>query len=264
MPSSQRHRLRDKAEDFFLNPNLEVCLFSSNHIKAILFDLDGTLRHHLPTGGEVFVEHVKSMGLQISDEDRIRAEHWEHHYFANSPEIQADGKMFKADQKGFWANFTKRRLVALGIHAAQALELAPQASAHMEEFYKPEVHVPQDAYTLLKFLKEEGYILGMVSNREEPFREELIKLKLDSYFKFLLAGGEVNSYKPESAIFERALELAGTSAPETMYIGDNYFADIIGSHRAGLTPVLYDPGSLFPEADCAVIRSFADLPELLK
>lgn len=239
-------------------------MFSANHIKAILFDLDGTLRHHLPSGGDVFVEHVRSSGLQISEEDRIRAEHWEHHYFANSLEIQADGKMFKEDQKGFWVNFTKRRLVALGLQSAQAMKLAPQASAYMEEFYKPKVHVPQDAYTLLTFLKEEGYILGMVSNREEPFQEELIKLKLDSYFKFALAGGEVNSYKPDSVIFEHALELAGTSAHETMYIGDNYFADILGSQRAGLRPVLYNPGSLFPEADCAVIRSFADLPDLLK
>ena len=49
-----------------------------------------------------------------------------------------------------------------------------------------------------------------------------------------------------------------------MYIGDNYFADIVGSQRAGLVPVLYDPISLFPEADCAVIKSFAEIPALLK
>ncbi len=239
-------------------------MFSSNHIKAILFDLDGTLRHHLPFGGEVFVEHVRSMGLQISEEDKIRALHWEHFYFASSPEIWADNETYKDDRAGFWVNFARRHLVALGTYPTQAIELAPKVSAHMEEFYKPEVYVPQDAYSLLEFLKEEGYILGMVSNREEPYQEDLIKLKLDSYFKFSLAGGEVNSYKPDRVIFEHALELAGTSAPETMYIGDNYFADIVGSHRAGLMPVLYDPISLFPEAECAVIRAFADLPELLK
>jgi len=49
-----------------------------------------------------------------------------------------------------------------------------------------------------------------------------------------------------------------------MYVGDNYFADIIGSQRAGLMPVLYDPISLFPDADCVVIKSFAEIPELLK
>jgi len=239
-------------------------LFSSNHFKAILFDLDGTLRHHLPSGGEVFVEHVRSMGLQISEEDTIRAMHWEHFYFASSLEIQADRDTYKDDRPGFWINFSRRHLVALGTHPTQALELASKITTYMDEFYKPEVHVPQDAYTLLEFLKEAGYILGVVSNREKPFQEELIQLELDACFQFSLAGGEVNSYKPDGVIFERALELAGVSAQETIYVGDNYFADILGSRRAGLTPVLYDPTDLFPEAECAAIRSFADLPALLK
>jgi putative hydrolase of the HAD superfamily len=89
-------------------------------------------------------------------------------------------------------------------------------------------------------------------------------MKLDSYFKFILAGGEVNAFKPDKLIFDHALKLAGTSASETMYIGDNYFADVVGARRAGLIPVLYDPVNLFPETDCAIIKSFAEIPDLLK
>jgi putative hydrolase of the HAD superfamily len=133
----------------------------------------------------------------------------------------------------------------------------------MRQTYKPQVHVPEDARTLLQWLKESGYLLGMVSNRESPYQEEMQNMKLDCHFQFFLAGGEINSFKPDALIFERALELAGTSAQETMYIGDNYFADIVGSRRVGLTPVLYDPIRLFPKADCAVIKSFAELPKLL-
>jgi len=239
-------------------------LNSSKKIKAVLFDLDGTLRHHLPTGGEVFVEYLRSLGMDISAEDKVRAEHWEHLYFANSPEIQADNETFKNDLKAFWVNFTKRRLAVFGIDSMEVIELAPKVSDYMGEFYKPEVYVPEEVFTLLTSLKESGYVLGVVSNRDEPFLEELKNLKLDSYFYFTLAGGEVKSYKPDALIFERALEIAGTSAPETMYIGDNYFADVVGSRRAGLMPVLYDPITLFPDADCAVIKSFAELPQLLK
>ena len=235
-----------------------------NQIKAVLFDLDGTLFHHFPTSGEVFLGYVSSIGFQVSTEDNIRAEHWVHYYFAHSPEIQEDSKIFGDDLKGFWVNFLRRRLIASGLHPAKAAELAPQVAAYMSEAYKPETHVPEDARILLKFLKELGYILGMVSNRESPYQQEMQKLEMDSYFQFFLAGGEVNSFKPDALIFERALELAGTSAQETMYVGDNYFADILGSHRAGLKPVLYDPISLFPDAGCAIIKSFAELPELLK
>jgi putative hydrolase of the HAD superfamily len=160
-------------------------------------------------------------------------------------------------------NYAKRHLVALGIPQTQAIDLAPQVSAHMGENYKPETHVPQDAYPLLESLHSAGYILGVVSNRDDPYLDELKEIKMDGYFKFFLAGGEINHFKPDRQIFERGLELAGTSAAETMYVGDNYFADILGAQRAGLTPVLYDPVSLFPEADCAVIKSFAELPDLI-
>ena len=232
-------------------------------IKAILFDLDGTLRHHIPTGDEVFLDYLKSIGVKFSEEDRIRSAHWEHFYFAHSLEIQEDINTFKEDRKAFWINYSKRRMVALGLPETQALELAPAVSAHMDENYKPEVYIPEEVPFVLNKLKNDGYILGIVTNRDEPVHEELKTLNLYSYFNFALAGGEVGAFKPQPRIFEEALIRAGTSAAETMYIGDNYFADIVGSHRAGLIPVLYDPNRLFPDVECTVIRAFDELHELL-
>lgn len=236
----------------------------TKNIKAVLFDLDGTLRHHLPSGAEVFVEYLRSIKVHFSEEDQTRAARWEHFYFAHSLEIQADMETFKTNTKEFWVNYSKRRLVALGLSPHQAIELAPEVSAHMGTNYKPEVYVPEEAPLILTSLKEAGYILGVVSNRDEPFHEELKNLKLDAYFKFSLAGGEVKSFKPDTLIFQKGLELANAAAHEAVYIGDNYFADIVGARRAGLMPVLYDPNTLFPDADCTVIRTFTDLSDLLQ
>lgn len=238
-------------------------MLSPNGIKSILFDLDGTLRHHIPEGSDLFTDHAISLGLPIGDEDRLRAKRWEHYYFAYSPEIKADQEEFK-DQKAFWVNFAKRRLTALGCSLTQAAELAPQLSAHMRENYKPQVHVPPESRALLPVLKDAGFILGVVSNRDTTFNEELTQLDLAQYFHFTLAGGEVKSFKPDPGIFEEALRRAGTSAQETMYVGDNYFADVVGALRSGLRPVLYDPNGIFPEAECAVIQTFDQLPSLLK
>ena len=168
-------------------------MISPNKIKAVLFDLDGTLRHHLPSGGEVFVKYVRSLGANFSEEDRIRSDHWEHQYFASSPEVQADNQKFKDDLKAFWVNFAIRRLVALGLHATQANKLAPKISDYMDTSYKPEVHVPEDAHTLLAALHEAGYILGVVSNRDDPFQEELEKSKAEFLFPFCACGrgGEI-------------------------------------------------------------------------
>jgi len=56
-----------------------------DHIKAIFFDLDGTLRHNQPSGDQVFNDYLLELGLMISGEDMTRAQRWEHYYFANSP-----------------------------------------------------------------------------------------------------------------------------------------------------------------------------------
>jgi HAD superfamily hydrolase (TIGR01549 family) len=245
---------------------LEGNLFSSNQIRAVLFDLDGTLRFNLPSAGEVFMQHVHSLGVSTSQEERILNERWEYEYFASSLEVQEDYFKYKDDIKAFRLNFTKRRLQALGLPLEKVSELTPLVFEHMHASYKPQPYVPDEVFALLKHLQETGYTMGVVSNRDLSFQQELVDLQLDSYFQFTLAAGEVQSYKPEVRIFQRGLELAGTSAVETMYVGDNYYADVVGALRAGLRPVLYDPASLFPEAEaeCTVIRQYSEFYDLLK
>lgn len=238
---------------------------NSNHrIKAIFFDLDGTLRHSVPAGGDVFNDYVVTLGLRVKEEDRLRAARWEHLYWANSPDLRDDLLAHSPDTENFWIEYSRRRLVALGAAPSLAVELAPKASAHMGEVYKPESVIPEDVRRALPELKRAGYIMAVLSNRDKPFHEILVEHNLSDFFDFSLAGGDVDSYKPDPGLFEHALRRAGLRAREAVYVGDNYFADVIGSRRAGLTPVLYDPDGIFPEADCLTIRSFDDLASVVR
>jgi putative hydrolase of the HAD superfamily len=115
----------------------------------------------------------------------------------------------------------------------------------------------------LRSLKQSGYRLAVVSNRSRAYDELLESLGLDTFFEFALAAGEHDAWKPEPHIFNLALERLGVSASETLYVGDNYYADVIGAQRASLRPVLIDPENIFPEADCTSIRSIGELPGLL-
>jgi FMN phosphatase YigB (HAD superfamily) len=233
-------------------------------VKAVFFDLDGTLRHNLPNGGEVFNEQALHLGLNLSDEDRLRAARWEHFYFASSPELIKDQQSYNEDPEAFWLNFAARRLTAMGCPPTKVEEFGAVISVYMRDSYKPVVHVPSDAIPALVSLKEAGLTLGMVSNRQRSYGDELAQIGLKELFEFSLAGGEIAAYKPEPQIFHKALEMAGTTAEQSVYVGDNYFADVIGARGAGLRPVLYDPEGVFPDADCEVIRSFQELPDLLR
>jgi len=231
----------------------------TNHIKAVFFDLDGTLRHSVPEGGDILNEYVASLGYSFTKEDRVRAMRWEYQYWANSPDLRDDLIAHSADTENFWREYTRRRLIALGASPEWAEANAAQTSAHMGEMYKPESIVPDDVRRMLPALKELGYIMAVISNRDKPFQDTLDSHNLSEFFPYSLAAGEVDIYKPEPGIFEHALRHMNVTAAETVYVGDNYYADVEGSRRAGLVPVLFDPNRIFPDADCITIRSFDEL-----
>jgi FMN phosphatase YigB (HAD superfamily) len=55
----------------------------------------------------------------------------------------------------------------------------------------------------------------------------------------------------------------GVEPEGALYVGDNYFADIVGAQSAGLKAVLIDPVNLFPEANCMVIERLPELESIL-
>jgi len=233
-------------------------------IKAIFFDLDGTLRHSVPSGGEVFTDYVITLGLQVNEESRLRALRWEHLYWANSVDLRDDLLAHSGETEKFWIEYSRRRLIALGASAEEAGKYAVKASVHMGEFYRPESIIPEDVRRTLPQLKEAGYILAVISNRDKPFQDVLDDHGIGEFFDFSLAAGEVNAFKPDPEVFQHALGRVSLSPKEAIYVGDNYYADVVGSRRAGLQPVLYDPIGIFPDPDCATIKSFDELNSIIK
>lgn len=239
-------------------------MISPTDIKAIFFDLDGTLRHSVPSGGEVFTDYVKTMGLQVNEEARRSALRWEHFYWASSEDLRNDLLAHSPETENFWIEYSRRRLIALGASEEWAVEVAPKISVHMGEFYKPESVVPEDVRRTLPQLKESGYILAVISNRDQPFHELLQDHGIADFFDFSMAAGEVNVWKPDPGIFQHGLKRANVSASEVIYVGDNYYADVVGARNAGLQPILYDPLGIFPNSDCTTIQSFDELNSIIK
>lgn len=239
-------------------------MISTNGIKAIFFDLDGTLRHSVPSGADVFTNYVMTLGLQVDNEARLRAIRWEHLYWASSVDLRDDLLAHSGATENFWIEYSRRRLVALGAAPERAVEFAASVSKHMGESYKPESVVPEDVRRVLPQLKQAGYLLGVISNRDKPFKELLHDHGIGEFFEFSLAAGEVNTFKPEPGVFEHALREMDLSPQEVVYVGDNYYADVVGARRAGLWPVLYDPLGVFPDPDCTTIKSFDELNSAIK
>lgn len=236
---------------------------SPNGIRAIFYDLDGTLRVSVPLGRDAFVEQAAALGLETSAETRRRAAIWEHRYFAESPELISDRETFHDDSRAFWLNYCFRQLQALGGTPEQARELAPPLNAYMGERFKPQDIIFEGVHETLRALRESGYFLGIMSNRFEPYTDYLNERGLGELFDLVVYAGEAGIRKPNPEVFHYLLEKAGFSPSESMYVGDNYFADVVGARRAGMLPVLYDREGLFESPDCPVITEHSQLFEVL-
>lgn len=238
-------------------------MLSTNGIRAICFDLDGTLRYSRPTFAEAFFDIAARLGVPYTYESRRSAARWLFYYWAKSDELVSDRAVFGGQDEAFWSNHARLFLVALGCTPPQAKDLAPAASQRMTEEFKPQDWVPPDVPPTLQALKTAGFSLAVLSNRSKPYIEQLETLNLAGYFEFTLHAGEVGGWKPDVHIFQRAVERLGIQPSQSLYVGDNYYADVVGASRAGMKPILIDPERLFPEADCPIIAHISDLQVLL-
>jgi HAD superfamily hydrolase (TIGR01549 family) len=231
-------------------------------IRAIFYDLDGTLRMNVPNGWRAFADFASELGLQNTSADRLRIARWEHYYFAESPEIRAD-RVSYTDSPSFWENYSRRQLAVLGANPEQVFELAPKLHQRMTEAYRPQDLIPGDLVETLKRLREQGYVLGVLSNRNESYSGYLAERGLGEFFNLAIYAGEAGLYKPNPGVFHYLLDKAGVSAEESVYVGDNYYADVVGAREAGMNPVLLDVNHVFDEPDCPVIQSHSQIFQLL-
>jgi HAD superfamily hydrolase (TIGR01549 family) len=233
---------------------------SFDGIRAILFDWDGTLRHSRPTFSHTFFDLLAQSGVHGSDEQRLRHLRWVHYYWAQSPELLEDVQASEGDRERLWFLALQRYLLDYGCTQQQAADLALEIYDQMVwDLQAREDHVLPETVETLQILQAAGFKLAVVSNRSQPFPEMVDALGLAPYFEFVLAAGEVNSYKPNVEIFQHALRRVDSRPECTLFVGDSYYADVLGAQRAGLRPVLLDPEGIFPEAECPVISSLEEL-----
>lgn len=233
-------------------------------IETIIFDLDGTLRHNEPSANDTQFNFLVSLGFQNSTKIKNRGGRWVHYYWAQSPELFSDLNTYGEMNDEFWGVYFTRYLQALDVEKGDLLRFASLLSNHMEENYSPRDYIYPCVPETLSTLKSTGYNLGLVSNRSKPCQEQCQALGLLDFFQFAYVAAEVDAWKPDPKIFDLALNVTGSKPQNTLYVGDNFFADVEGATKAGIQPILYDPYEFFPDATCPKINKIKDLVYLLE
>ena len=93
-------------------------------------------------------------------------------------------------------------------------------------------------FDILEDLKNRELKLGVISNSFSGHaRIILSNLELDHFFSSIVDCGDVSAFKPMKQPFERVLYELKTDVSRTIYVGDEYYADMVGAKSLGITTV---------------------------
>ncbi|MBP7792692.1 MAG: HAD family hydrolase [Candidatus Goldbacteria bacterium] len=94
-----------------------------------------------------------------------------------------------------------------------------------------------DTKKTLKHLRKMGFKLGVISNASSELTGILKRTDIYDFFDGIIISEVAGHEKPDVMIFRKALEALKATPEESIYIGDNFIADVKGAIKAGITPV---------------------------
>lgn len=194
-------------------------------IRAVTFDVGGTLIHPAPSVGHIYAAVAARHGCKaISPEELNRrfAAAW-------------------ARLRGF--SHTYAQWAALVDDTFTGLTEAPPSQTFFPELYDRFARadawaVFPDVPPALNQLAHVGLKLGIISNWDERLRTLLQELKLGGYFQAIIVSCEAGTCKPAREIFTAAAKELKTPPHEILHVGDSYQADVLGAAAAGMHSVL--------------------------
>lgn len=138
--------------------------------------------------------------------------------------------IYKEIEKASLARLPQYRTV---IKKFQFSTIAPYRH-ELEELYN-------DAPDVLSFLSDK-YELGIIANQTDGLQNRLIKFGILQYFKYVISSWDIQVMKPDTRIFEYALEMAKCFPDEAVMIGDRIDNDIAPARAVGMKTIWIKQG----------------------
>jgi putative hydrolase of the HAD superfamily len=144
--------------------------------------------------------------------------------------------------------------------------LALKLSERYLEILPTKKNLFADTIEVLEYLKAKQYPMHLITNGFEKTQHAKISNSgISHYFTHVITSEEAGIMKPHVAIFEYAMQKAGTIASEAIMVGDTLDADIEGANNAGIDSVYFNPavpatGNIKPKY---VINNLAELKTIL-
>ncbi len=222
-------------------------------IKAITFDLDGTLWDLEPV---------------IAEADRKLHEWFALHYPAISSAFstydmgQLRTELLKRDST-LRHDVTELRKSSIRI-AAERVGIGPTVAEEAFEVfmvYRNQVELFDDVLPVLKHLRKRYMLCSLTKGNAD-----IVRVGLGDIFDHALTATDVGSAKPEPAMFMEACRLTGNTPEQMLHIGDEAETDILGANTVGFRTIWINRKNEIWKHECrphAQIESLTELETVL-
>ncbi len=131
------------------------------------------------------------------------------------------------------------------------------------EYLSSFTHVFNYTKELLDYLVER-YPLHILTNGFAEIQSKKLKgAGLEGYFQTVVNAEDVGFKKPDPRIFAFALDKAKATASESLMIGDDLEADILGAKNCGLDALHFDVESVHSHNHCVIVNCLSEIKQYL-
>jgi HAD superfamily hydrolase (TIGR01549 family) len=229
-------------------------------LKAVFFDVNGTLFDHRGCA-----RHVMDLVLPIFADQLPTDDVNEIVRRFNALLLdQVTGRYLRRRES---LSRLKRFQALLDSYGVKKPNLAREMSNRYSATRRLMVHqfLHPEAVFVLEELRRRGLRCGVIMNGTLALQRTLLAaLGLQSHLDQVVLADAEGYAKPDPRLFNRALELAGVSAGQMLYVGDSPVMDILGASRVGMPTVWFNVrGASMPKGLPAPDFTISSLRELL-
>lgn len=190
-------------------------------VRAVFFDVGGTLLEPWPSVGEVYARVARQFGMEA---DAARLEAAFRAAFRTTPAVGG----LTSSRREWWERVVSAVFGEVPVGFFDAL---------YDEFSLPGAwRVLPEVRESLRWARGQGWHLGIISNWDERLRPLLRRLELDDWDSVTVSC-EVGVEKPDPAIFRAALNTARVPAEWAVHVGDSEREDVQGAEAVGMRGV---------------------------
>lgn len=223
-------------------------------LKAAIFDLGVTLIR--TERSKPFQERLLELGVSRNENEIQKAFDFSDKYFMkNYP-----GELAQ-NPKDFYRKYLDLMLAYLQIFTISKEELFQsifKKSPPRSKWVAYDETIP-----FLKEMKQRGVRLGLLTNWDLDARDTLDSVGITEYFESIVVSSEIGAEKPDPKGFLESLRQLGLSPEEAIYVGDNYYDDVVGANGVGMKAALINRSPFDTEYDAGNYILIHSLQELL-